>query len=43
MSDREIITPDTMRSIVQVAGYAPAVNIGETLYWVTRVLTDHLP
>jgi enamine deaminase RidA (YjgF/YER057c/UK114 family) len=37
MSDREIIIPDTMKSVVERAGYAPAVNFGDTLYCAGQV------
>lgn len=37
MSDREIIIPDAMKSVVQRAGYAPAVNVGDTLYCAGQV------
>jgi enamine deaminase RidA (YjgF/YER057c/UK114 family) len=37
MSDREIIIPESMRPIVERAGYAPAVRVGETLYCAGQV------
>jgi enamine deaminase RidA (YjgF/YER057c/UK114 family) len=37
MSDREIIIPDAMKSVVERAGYAPAVKIGDTLYCAGQV------
>ena len=37
MTDREIIIPDSMKAIVQRAGYAPAVKVGETLYCAGQV------
>lgn len=37
MPDREIIIPDAMRSIVERAGYAPAVKVGDTLYCAGQV------
>ena len=37
MSDREIIIPDAMKSVVERAGYAPAVNVGDTLYCAGQV------
>src|SRR5689334_10840596 len=37
MSDREIIIPDTMKSVVERAGYAPAVKVGDTLYCAGQV------
>lgn len=35
--DREIIIPEEMREIVARAGYAPAVNVGDTIYVVGQV------
>ena len=37
MADREIIVPESMRSIVERAGYAPAVRVGEIVYVVGQV------
>lgn len=37
MSDREIIIPESMRPIVERAGYAPAVRVGDTLYCAGQV------
>ena len=37
MPDREIIIPETMRPIVERAGYAPAVRVGDTLYCAGQV------
>jgi len=37
MSDREIIIPATMQPIVERAGYAPAVRVGDTLYCAGQV------
>lgn len=37
MPDREIIIPDAMRPIVERAGYAPAVKVGDTLYCAGQV------
>jgi enamine deaminase RidA (YjgF/YER057c/UK114 family) len=37
MSDREIIIPDAMRPLVERAGYAPAVKVGDTLYCAGQV------
>lgn len=37
MSDREIIIPDAMHAIVERAGYAPAVRVGDTLYCAGQV------
>ncbi|MBK1842086.1 RidA family protein [Azospirillum sp. YIM B02556] len=37
MSDREIIVPESMRGIVERAGYAPAVKVGRTVYVVGQV------
>ncbi|NVZ66349.1 RidA family protein [Pseudomonas gingeri] len=37
MTDREIIIPDSMRPIVERAGYAPAVKVGATLYCAGQV------
>lgn len=37
MSDREIIVPDSMRAIVERAGYAPAVRVGDIIYVVGQV------
>jgi enamine deaminase RidA (YjgF/YER057c/UK114 family) len=37
MSDREIIIPDSMQGIVERAGYAPAVKVGQTVYVVGQV------
>ena len=32
MQDRQLIVPDSMRRILEVAGYAPAVKIGPLLF-----------
>ena len=37
MSDREIIIPEVMKPIVERAGYAPAVRVGDTLYCAGQV------
>ena len=37
MADREIIVPESMRAIVERAGYAPAVRVGEIVYVVGQV------
>ncbi|KPW43637.1 Endoribonuclease L-PSP protein [Pseudomonas syringae pv. antirrhini] len=37
MSDREIIVPPTLQSIMDRAGYAPAVRVGDTLYCAGQV------
>ncbi|WGS52479.1 RidA family protein [Paraburkholderia sp. D15] len=37
MSDREIIVPESMRPIVERAGYAPAVKVGTTVYCAGQV------
>lgn len=37
MTDRTLIVPDTMTSIVERAGYAPAVSVGDTLYCAGQV------
>lgn len=37
MAEREIIIPESMRNIVERAGYAPAVRVGEMLYVVGQV------
>ncbi|WP_440857026.1 RidA family protein [Pseudomonas syringae] len=37
MSDRELIIPPTMQSIMDRAGYAPAVRVGDTLYCAGQV------
>ncbi|BBP77519.1 RidA family protein [Pseudomonas gingeri NCPPB 3146 = LMG 5327] len=37
MTDREIIIPESMRPIVERAGYAPAVKVGATLYCAGQV------
>jgi enamine deaminase RidA (YjgF/YER057c/UK114 family) len=37
MPDREIIIPDSMKLIVERAGYAPAVKVGDTLYCAGQV------
>jgi len=37
MSDREVIIPDAMKLIVERAGYAPAVKVGDTLYCAGQV------
>lgn len=37
MPDREIIIPEAMRPIVERAGYAPAVKVGDTLYCAGQV------
>jgi enamine deaminase RidA (YjgF/YER057c/UK114 family) len=37
MSDREIIIPEAMRPIVERAGYAPAVKVGDTLFCAGQV------
>lgn len=37
MSDRELIIPSTMQSIMDRAGYAPAVRVGDTLYCAGQV------
>jgi enamine deaminase RidA (YjgF/YER057c/UK114 family) len=37
MSDREIIIPEVMKTIVERAGYAPAVRVGDTLYCAGQV------
>jgi len=37
MSDREIIIPEAMKLIVERAGYAPAVRVGDTLYCAGQV------
>ncbi|MDD1139763.1 RidA family protein [Pseudomonas sp. TNT2022 ID233] len=37
MSDRRIIIPDSMKTIVERAGYAPAVLVGDTLYCAGQV------
>ncbi|MDI2590412.1 RidA family protein [Pseudomonas sp. N3-W] len=37
MSDREIIIPEAMKAIVERAGYAPAVKVGDTLYCAGQV------
>ncbi|MCU1759772.1 RidA family protein [Pseudomonas sp. 14P_8.1_Bac3] len=37
MSDREIVIPDAMKTVVERAGYAPAVKVGDTLYCAGQV------
>lgn len=37
MSEREIIIPEAMRPIVERAGYAPAVKVGDTLFCAGQV------
>ncbi|WP_262332302.1 RidA family protein [Bosea sp. BH3] len=37
MADREIIVPESMRAIVERAGYAPAVRVGDIVYVVGQV------
>ncbi|NBB09150.1 RidA family protein [Pseudomonas sp. SLFW] len=37
MTDRTLIVPDTMTSLVERAGYAPAVSVGDTLYCAGQV------
>ncbi|KPN91375.1 RidA family protein [Pseudomonas nunensis] len=37
MPDREIIIPAAMKAIVERAGYAPAVKVGDTLYCAGQV------
>ncbi|WP_236181780.1 MULTISPECIES: RidA family protein [Pseudomonas] len=37
MPDRKIIIPDSMKPIVERAGYAPAVLVGDTLYCAGQV------
>jgi enamine deaminase RidA (YjgF/YER057c/UK114 family) len=37
MADRTLIVPDTLKSIVERAGYAPAVRVGDTLYCAGQV------
>ncbi|WP_367253559.1 RidA family protein [Pseudomonas sp. stari2] len=37
MPDRKIIIPESMKTIVERAGYAPAVLVGDTLYCAGQV------
>lgn len=37
MSDRQIIVPDSMKSLSERAGYAPAIKVGTTLYCAGQV------
>ncbi|TPG89987.1 RidA family protein [Pseudomonas caspiana] len=37
MSDRKIIIPEAMKPVVERAGYAPAVLVGDTLYCAGQV------
>jgi enamine deaminase RidA (YjgF/YER057c/UK114 family) len=37
MTDRQIILPDSMKSLAQRAGYAPAVRVGTTVYCAGQV------
>jgi len=40
MSDRQIITPPSMQSIIERSGYAPAVKVGATLYLSGQIGRD---
>lgn len=37
MSDREVIVPPSMQAIVERAGYAPAVRVGDTVFCAGQV------
>ncbi len=37
MTDRQLIIPDSMRLLVERAGYVPAVKVGKTLYCAGQV------
>lgn len=37
MQDRELIVPELMKRIVEVAGYVPAVRVGSTLFCAGQV------